>query len=274
MFYERINGTSENDEEMDVGRLSLLFSSTHNNKSLVYLLQTKCIPNKTFVFNTKHNRFISGGLPPTYNLIHVGKAKLSQQKLDFYSWYCDISEIQVGSIRYKTNNTKGLFNLDSSSISIPTDIFSQMNSKYFQKHYHSKDCYWDEVHSFNKDDFYESGTRIWCKREVIKEIPNIVFNLGEFDVKIGNEDMFKCEGEIDDQFCLFEIADRKDNNVLDIGTTFLKGYFVMFDYEEMSLSFYMERGKGCERGLWLIKVLIGVLCCGIGVNLLLIVKNK
>ena len=277
MFYARINGTSENDEEMYVDRLSLRFSSSHNNRSLVYLLhEQRVIPYKIFTLNIKHNCFILGGLPSsTYNLLHIGTTMLSQQQLDFYSWHCDISEIQIGDIRYVTNNTKGLFNLDSSSISIPSDVFRQMNSQYFQQHYNSKNCYWDNVHSFNKDDFYESGMRIWCKQDVIKDIPDVVFRLGTFNVKIIKEDMFKCEDGRNDKFCLFEIADRGDYNVLDLGTAFLKGYFVMFDYDKTSLSFYMEVEKSWGMVLWLYNVLIGILCVGVGVNILfIIVKSK
>jgi hypothetical protein len=276
MFYARTNGTSETDEETYVDRLSLRFSSTHNNKTLVHLLyEQHIIPYKAFTLNIKHNWFILGGLPSltstAHKLQHIGTTMLSQQKLDFYSWYCDINEIQVGDIHYITNTTIGIFNLDSSVISIPSGVFGQINSKYFQRYYKSMKCYWDNVHSFNKDDFYDSGMRIWCEEDVIKDIPDIVFKVGKVNVRIRNEDVFKCGEGLEKRFCLFEIADRGDNNVLDLGTTFLKGYFVMFDYDKMSLSFYVE--VGIVVGL-LMNMLVGILCVGVGVNVLFIIKNK
>ena len=277
MFYARTNGTPETDEETYVDRLSLRFSSTHNNKTLVHLLyEQRIIPYKAFTLNIKHNWFILGGLPSTaYKLQHIGTTMLSQQQLDFHSWYCDINEIQVGDIHYITNNTRGIFNLDSSVISIPSGVFSQINSKYFQRYYKSMKCYWDNVHSFNKDDFYDSGMRIWCEEDVIKDLPDIVFRVGKVNVKIRNEDVFKCGEGLEKRFCLFEIADRGDDNVLDLGTTFLKGYFVMFDYDKMSLSFYVEMGKGLGMVVGLLmNMLVGILCVGIGVNVLFIIKNK
>ena len=80
--------------------------------------------------------------------------------------------------------------------------------------------------------------------------------------------MFNCDYNNDDNdYCLFELADRMDNDAYYFGTSLLKEFLVLCNYEDSSISFYYNENRlmfGDQQKVIMILViliiLIGIFC--------------
>lgn len=175
-----------------------------------------------------------------YGKCKVSKIKkLSQKDLGLNHWSCLIKGLSVKgfdskSLRNETrifinNKVIGLFDTSASGILIPISLFEGLFlNNFFIKEIESKKC------------FFNYNT-IGCLEEAdLSSFPSLIyFRFENFFITIKKEDLFQHMELNVIKYKIFLISfDSRYNNIFLLGTSFLKSFTTVFDWESQEIGLY------------------------------------
>ena len=249
--------------------ITLRYSST--NYDCIRMLQKQnVIPKPQLGFFLQEKKLFLGGIPSFLKLKLITKYYSTVSSLDSRGWNFQFESIQMGEIKLDLSKGKSvaMIQLSGSSLGVPPKFFQQIEDKYFKKYYANKDCYVKQLRIWEDEvSRFDSGFRIFCLKKVITTFPEITISVNKSELTLRKNNMFNCDYNNDNDYCLFELADRMDNDAYYFGTSLLKEFLVLCNYEDSSISFYYNENRimfGDQQKvimIWVILIiLIGIFC--------------
>ena len=239
-FYTNNNKTTNEFTYKDI--LTLRFPKPVKDQSIIYdLSKQNLIKNKQLGLYFKKNFLIIGGVPQNFKAKKLATIKLNYNEVSQRSWVIKFKTFSMGNkinITFKYT-VEYRFDLIGTAIGVPSNVFEEIKEKYFENYLNDahNTCYIQNISERKSNNKINSGNRIFCKKNIIENIPSISLGLGENGVKITlkKESLWKCENN---DYCLFELTEKTRTSVIHLGTLFAYDYLVIFDFENVEIHIY------------------------------------
>ncbi len=261
--------------------LSYYFNNERNN-FLNQLKNNNIIENKIYGFEPeltkeKNGNFYIGEIPKSI-ILRKNKVKcpiIINNKSR--RWGCKVNKIYIENFYNKSfHNQIVTFAVERMKTVIPLEILLFINNTVLKNLYKKGDCFYKSI--FN-------NKKIFCKKEIISNLPKINFEFYNFCLILNLENLFigtinKNNSKI--VFLNLNIdINKEDDNEWVLGWDFLISYISKFDYDKKIITFYSndvflstkDKGRYIQINS-ILKYLFYILFIGIFFELIIMIKFK
>ena len=214
------------------------FQIRNTNTSIVHKLHEQGVISRLIYgfepvkINNNGTMFI-GNKPLLSNTLFKGYCNVNTS---ISEWSCKLNEVIINNTNnkhiYTVNHNYVVFQSAKKYIYVPNVLYEYLKEHYFTKEIFTKSyCnYKDNYQSY-------SEVNIMCNCNVVKQLPNITFYIGNYYYTFDPLQLFHF---YDDDLCDFLIVENKHKEkYITLGYTFFRKFYIFFDYQNAMIEIYL-----------------------------------
>ena len=237
-FYANVIRRNEQREITNKGIIGVSFKFSDEKYSLIHQLKNNgYIDHLSFAFSAigfhNNGQMFFGSIPDSY-ISNMNKVSIKVDPSRI-GWGVPLDSIEftIDNVKYEYNNKfYAQFNSFEDRIFVPDDFFKYISDNAFKKYYNDGACH------------LTADTRrkyINCNITLIRDFPEMKFNIGGFKIKLNYQKLFGTLSRNDSYFIIQENSyDEENKDTFLLGSYLFDQFITEFDYEEKTVNLYSK----------------------------------